>query len=116
MPATKQKTGFRGPSPDVGKATQWKPGQSGNPNGARKSDLAKKMFEELFEEEYVVVKRAVLGRLKKGDAKMFETGANRAFGKVPDTINVNYRDIGSEERIRELLAGADARRAALSKP
>ena len=37
MPANKQKTGFRGPSPEVGKPHQWKKGQSGNASGRPKS-------------------------------------------------------------------------------
>src|SRR6266699_3665563 len=33
----KKRTGFRGGSPDVGKATQFKPGKSGNPGGRPKA-------------------------------------------------------------------------------
>lgn len=36
MPQNRHKTGFRGPSPDVGRDTQFKPGQSGNPGGRPK--------------------------------------------------------------------------------
>ena len=36
MPENRHKTGFRGPSPDVGKATQFRPGQSPNPGGRPK--------------------------------------------------------------------------------
>ena len=36
MPALRHKTGFCGPTPNVGKATQFKPGQSGNPGGRPK--------------------------------------------------------------------------------
>jgi hypothetical protein len=37
MPGGRHKTGFRGPSPDVGKATQFRPGISGNPSGGPKT-------------------------------------------------------------------------------
>lgn len=47
MPANRQKTGFRGPSPDVGKATQFKPGQSGNPGGRPK----RKIISEALKDE-----------------------------------------------------------------
>ena len=36
MPQNRHKTGFRGPSSDVGRDTQFKPGQSGNPGGRPK--------------------------------------------------------------------------------
>jgi uncharacterized protein DUF5681 len=36
LPALRHRAGFRGPSLDVGKATQFKPGQSGNPGGSVK--------------------------------------------------------------------------------
>src|SRR5499425_2305844 len=36
MPANRPRTGFRGPSPDVGKATQFQPGNRANPAGRPK--------------------------------------------------------------------------------
>lgn len=36
MPEKRHKSGFRGPSPDVGKATQFKPGNNANPHGRPK--------------------------------------------------------------------------------
>lgn len=38
-PQARHPSGFRGPSPDVGKKTQWKKGQSGNPGGKPKDDI-----------------------------------------------------------------------------
>ena len=37
MPQNRHKNGFRGPSPDVGKATQFGPGNRANPGGRPKS-------------------------------------------------------------------------------
>jgi hypothetical protein len=51
-PANRHKTGFRGPTPDVGKETQFKPGQSGNPSGrppAILSDAYREVLAEAFE-------------------------------------------------------------------
>jgi hypothetical protein len=39
MPQNRHKPGFRGPSPDVGKKSQFKKGQNGNPGGRPKSKL-----------------------------------------------------------------------------
>src|SRR5262250_3532658 len=36
MPQNRHKTGFRGPSPEVGKATQFQPGNRANPGGRPK--------------------------------------------------------------------------------
>jgi hypothetical protein len=50
MPEKTQKTGFRGPSPDVGKPYQWKKGQSGNPGGRPKSKTLSDAYKHKLEE------------------------------------------------------------------
>ena len=50
MPQNKHKTGFRGPTPDVGKATRWKKGQSGNPGGRPKSKTLSDAYKYKLEE------------------------------------------------------------------
>jgi Family of unknown function (DUF5681) len=50
MAQNKKKTGFRGPSPDVGKPFRWKKGQSGNPGGRPKSKTLSNAYRNKLEE------------------------------------------------------------------
>jgi hypothetical protein len=68
---------------------KWKPGQSGNPGGRPKKDLASEICEEIFAEHRDKIKAAIRRKLIKGDAKMFAVASDRAFGKPPQTVDVN---------------------------
>lgn len=60
MASKPQKNGFRGPSPDVGRATQFKPGVSGNPGGRSKHLLVR-----TFEQLRPAIRRGVKDRLER---------------------------------------------------
>jgi len=50
MPQKQHKTGFRGPSAEVGKATQFKPGNRANPGGRPKKRAITSALEKLLDE------------------------------------------------------------------
>jgi hypothetical protein len=51
VPQKRHKTGFRGPSPDVGKKTQFKPGNRANPGGRPKSKLLSEAYKNILQTE-----------------------------------------------------------------
>jgi len=109
-PVLRRKAGVLrgGLSPDIGKATQFKPGQSGNPTGlAGRQDLAQQMARAIFEEEYQAIRKAVAKKLKKGDIRAFDVVGSRGYGTP--IKKVQFEEIISgdpAERLRELLAAA----------
>lgn len=70
-------------------ARKWKPGESGNPGGRPKKDLSAQMAEEIFEENYEAIKRALARKLRKGDIKAFEGAASRKWGKAAQPVDVS---------------------------
>lgn len=70
-------------------ARKWKPGQSGNPSGRPKKDLSAQMAEEIFEQNYKAIKRAMVKNLRKGCTKTFETMSARKWGKAHQQIDVD---------------------------
>jgi hypothetical protein len=81
MPQNREGTGFRGPSPDVGKATRFKAGKSGNPGGRPKRDIAAEIAQLIFEKNGDEIYRVMLKALKNGNSKVFAALADRAYGK-----------------------------------
>jgi len=96
MPESKRKTGFRGPSPEVGKATQFKPGQSGNPGGRPKetpiTDALRQALSDPAELERFI--SAVIKKAKKGDVKAFQAVSDRIEGKPAQALNLGGADGG----------------------
>lgn len=111
-PVLRHKTGFRGPSPDVGKATQFKPGQSPNPGGrpskfdriiseAMRAQLAERVTEDrsyasMIGENAVKVLNQQLaecaetGRFKKELVPLIEFVTDRLEGKpIQPVLDVN---------------------------
>jgi hypothetical protein len=64
----------------------WKPGQSGNPGGRPKRDLAAEIARAIFEQEPEAITRVFAAELKKGNAKVFAALADRAYGKPRQQI------------------------------
>lgn len=75
-----------GHDPSVGKITQFKPGQSGNPGGKPKNDLAKEIAQAIFENDADAIYKAFRKALLKGSAYTFKELADRAYGKVKERI------------------------------
>jgi hypothetical protein len=98
-----RKTGFRGPSPDVGKATQWKPGQSGNPGGLPKDDIARAIARAAFENNPAALVKAFYKALSKGNAYTFKELGDRAYGKIKETIGGTIRHEVTLEQVRERI-------------
>jgi hypothetical protein len=88
MPQNRHKTGFRGPSPDVGKATQFGPGNRANPGGRPKRKP---------------VTEAYSARLEQ---KVSEYFARDELAKIPESLReTTVADFIAYSVIGEVIAG-----------
>jgi hypothetical protein len=76
----------------------WKPGQSGNPGGRPKHDVASDIACAVFEGNEEAVYRAMRKALLKGDPKVFAVLADRAYGKLKEPVDLSVTD-GLAERL-----------------
>jgi hypothetical protein len=87
---------------------QWKPGQSGNPLGRTKDDVARKIARAIFENNEEQIYQQFGKALLKGNAYAFQVLADRAYGKLKETHSVEVTkyteasDATINERIAEL--------------
>jgi Family of unknown function (DUF5681) len=79
------KTGRRG-NPDKTIPYRWKPGQSGNPDGRPKNDLAREIARGVFEDDPELIRQAFRNALRKGNAYVFKELADRAYGRTPQRL------------------------------
>src|SRR5271154_90024 len=87
----------------------WKPGQSGNPGGRPKNDVASEIAKAVFSQNPEMIYQAFLKALKKGNAHAFQVLADRAYGKIKKTREVAQRfedlsDVDLQREIDSLLA------------
>lgn len=89
-------------------AWRWQPGRSANPGGVPKHDVAKEIAKAIFLNNPEMIYKAYSKMLRRGNAYCFQVLADRAFGKLKESIQHEvspYSDLSDDqirERIREL--------------
>lgn len=84
----------------------WKPGQSGNPGGKPKVDLAAQIARAIFEHDAPAIFAAYAKMLRKGSPYAFSVLSDRAYGKLKEQHQLEigpYRDV-SEADIKARIA------------
>jgi hypothetical protein len=75
----------------------FKKGQSGNPGGRPKKDLASIIAQEVFAENPGSIKAGLAKKLQHGDPAAFKALADRAFGRLPQPVEHSGNDSGPIE-------------------
>ena len=84
---------------------KWRPGQSGNPGGRPKHDLAAEIARAIFENNPQMIYAAYCKMLRKGNAYAFQVLSERAFGKLKESIQHEtspYQELSDEELVNRL--------------
>jgi hypothetical protein len=103
MPKSFAKTSFRGPSPDVGRATQFKKGQSGNPGGRPKIAPFSQAVRELLVRPVPgdregrtyaqVIAQVLADNAISGDIRAAQELADRAEGKARQSVEIEHGEL-----------------------
>jgi Family of unknown function (DUF5681) len=123
MPQNRHKAGFRGPSPDVGRDTQFKPGQSGNPGGRPKktpyTDAHRLIAEMVGVADLNIlptdtiaecVAKIMAREALKGKVNAAKEIADRTDGTPRQTVEISGQD-GSAAQVGTRLSATDLIRA-----
>lgn len=99
-------------------AWKWQPGQSGNPSGRPKHDLAAEIARAVFENNAEALYKAYTKAALKGNAYAFKELADRAFGKLKERHEVEigpYKDL-SDEELQKRIADLERKLGVPSQP
>lgn len=88
---------------------KWKPGQSGNPGGKPKHDVAHEIARAIFENDSEAIYKAFAKTLRGGNAYSFNVLADRAFGKLKEKVEHSGDDVllAALALGRKRIAGSD---------
>ena len=84
----------------------FKPGQSGNPGGRPKVDVASEIARALFENDAEAIYAAFQKVLRKGSPYGFQVLADRAFGRLKETHaieHVPFKDESDEDLQKKIF-------------
>jgi hypothetical protein len=84
---------------------QWKPGQSGNPHGRQREDVAAKIARAVFANNEELLYKAYGKAAMKGNAYAFKELADRAFGKIKERHEIEvtqFSDVSETALIERL--------------
>lgn len=73
-------------------------GQSGNPGGKPKHDIAREIAQAIFENDADAIYAAYAKAMRSGNAYAFTVLADRAFGKLKETV-----EHSTDEKLLEAL-------------
>lgn len=79
----------------------YKPGETGNPGGRVKNDIAAEIARAIFENDSEAIYRAFAKGLRSGNAYAFSVLADRGFGKLKEKVE----HTGDAELLSALEAG-----------
>lgn len=90
-------------------ATQFKPGQSGNPGGRRKDPEKFAAFRDLMRSYSPLAAERLRERAEAGDMRAIELILAYAWGKPPQTVDVNANvDVSDDRSADEIRASIAA--------
>ena len=78
--------------PEAARPYMFKPGQSGNPGGRPKNDVAAELARAVIEGNFEAAAAAFAKQLRKGNAYALSVLADRGYGKVKDRVALENPD------------------------
>lgn len=108
-PENKPPAGQKSKQRDATRIAPWRfvPGQSGNPGGRPKHDLAAEIARAVFENNAEALYKAYTKAALKGNAYAFKELADRAFGRLKERVEIDRGPYAEKQWPQECLSYAE---------